>query len=375
MLNAMPDGNLEGPVATIDLGALEHNLQRLRGRLAPGTRLLAAVKADGYGHGAVAVAQRLEAAGVTWFGVATPEEALQLRSAGITADILLFGPSYRRDTILRLTDEGVALTVADDRGLEAVRAAAPARPVRVHLKVDTGMGRLGRPWQQAVELARAVDHDAATVLEGVWTHLARADEADRAPTERQLERFEQLLSALRVDGIEPPLRHTANSAAVVAFPEAHYDLVRPGIALYGYHAGDAVQALEPGLRPVMTLQAPVTFVKRVAAGTPVSYGGTWTAPHATTVATVRIGYADGYPRVLSGRASAAAGGRSLSVAGRVCMDQLLLDAGDLALEPGDTVTLWGSEGPDAESLARLADTVAYELLTGVGARVQRRYLG
>ncbi len=365
---------LDGPVATVDLQALEHNLGRVRRRLNGGTRVLAAVKADGYGHGAVPVARRLARCGVGWFGVATPEEALALRAGGVTGDILLFGPVYRADTLRRLADEGVSVTLADEAGLEAALAARTARPLRLHLKVDTGMGRLGLPWPEAAALARRVERAPGIELEAVWTHLARSDEADRAPTLAQIERFERLLADLRADGITPPLRHAANSAGVFGFPEAHYDLVRPGIALYGYHSDEPVQALEPDLRPAMRLQAPVSFVKRVPVGTPLSYGGTWVAPRETTVATVRIGYADGYPRLLSNSGSASLHGRSLPVAGRVCMDQILLDAGDLDVRPGDTVTLWGPPGPDAQSLARRIGTISYELLTGVAPRVPRRYL-
>ncbi|HKI57210.1 MAG TPA: alanine racemase [Trueperaceae bacterium] len=370
------DAGLEGPVATIDLAALEHNLTRLRSYLRPETGVLAAVKADAYGHGAAAVAARLQRAGVTWFGVATPREALALREAGIDDDILLFGPVYDGATVRRLADADVALTLADADGLAALQAARAGRAVRVHLKVDTGMGRLGLPWPRAARVAQAADRAADIALEGVWTHLARADEPGRSPTLTQLERFERLLAALRQDGIEPGLRHVANSAGLIAFPEAHYDLVRPGIGLYGYHSGDAVAALEQDLRPVMRLRAPVTFVKRVGAGTPVSYGGTWAADEETTIATVRAGYADGYPRLLSSKGTAGLHGRQVSVVGRVCMDQLMLDAGDLDVRPGDIVTLWGPlPGPTAESLARGIGTIAYELLTRVSPRVPRRYLG
>lgn len=383
MLNGMHGGahhhssneRLDGPVATVDLKALEHNLGRIRRRLSGGTRVLAAVKADAYGHGAAPVARRLAERGVGWFGVATPEEAFALRSAGVSGDILLFGPVYRADTLRRLADEGVAVTLADETGLDAAQAARTARPLRLHLKVDTGMGRLGLPGPAAAALARRAERAEGIELEALWTHLARSDEADRAPTLAQLERFERLLADLRADGITPPLRHASNSAAVFGFPEAHYDLVRPGIALYGYHSDEPVHALEPALRPAMRLQAPVSFVKRVPAGTPVSYGGSWVAPRETTLATVRIGYADGYPRLLSNRGAASLHGRSLPVAGRVCMDQLLLDAGDLDVRPGDTVTLWGPPGPDAQSVARGIGTISYELLTGVAPRVPRRYRG
>ncbi|MEJ2668090.1 MAG: alanine racemase [Deinococcales bacterium] len=365
----------DGPVATIDLHALEHNLARLASRLAPGTAVLAAVKADAYGHGAIEVARRLQARGVTWFGVATAQEALALRDAGISADILLFIPVYDAPTLVRLAAADVALPLADGAALEALEKAAAPRPLRVHLKVDTGMGRMGLPWPQAADLARSAARTPGIDLEGVWTHLARADEPGRAPTMAQLERFEKLLDALAKDGIEPRLRHAANSAGVFAFPEAHYDLVRPGIGLYGYHSGEAIAALEPGLQPVMRLQAPVSFVKRVAEGTPLSYGGTWAATRDATIATVRIGYADGYPRLLSNRGVAALHGQLLPVAGRVCMDQLMLDAGDLDVRPGDTVTLWGGEGVDTDRLARSFGSIAYELLTRVTARVPRQYVG
>ncbi len=371
----MLDAMLDGPTATIDLLALDHNLARLRRRLTSGSGVLAAVKADGYGHGAVEVARRLAQQGVAWFGVATPDEALELRAAGIAGDLLLFGPCRDRASLQRLAEADVAVTIVDEAGLEAVRGAGLDRPLRCHLKIDTGMGRLGRPWPDAVELARALDREPRTALEGVWTHLARADEPDRAPTLAQLERFEQALAALRRDGIPHGLRHVANSAGLLAFPEAHYDLVRPGIALYGYAPSPEIRALEPELRPAMTLQAPVTFVKRVPAGTAVSYGGRWTASRATTVATVRIGYADGYPRQLSNLGSVDLAGRRVEVAGRVCMDQLMLDVGDDDVVPGDVATLWGPAGPDAEALAAAIGTISYELLTGVGRRVQRRYRG
>ncbi len=366
---------LSGPVATIDLAALEHNLERVRAHLPGRTAVLAAVKADAYGHGAVPVARHLEGRGVAWFGVATPEEALALRDGGVTSRILVFGPVHHRGALARLLDAGVALTVADEDSLEALRAARAGVIARVHLKVDSGMGRLGLPWRRAAELARRVDGDAGMVLEGVWTHFARSDEASRDATEAQIDAFGRALAALARDGITPALRHAANSAAVFAYPDAHLDLVRPGIALYGYHSSDVVAALEPGLRPAMRLQAPVTFVKRVPAGTPVSYGGQWRAERDTTVATLRIGYGDGYPRRLSGQGTVHLLGATLPVAGRVCMDQIMVDAGDLEVRPGDVATVWGPPAPDAEILGRRAGTVAYELLTRVSPRVARRYLG
>ena len=359
------------PRADIDLAALRGNVDVLQSRLGPGTRMLAAVKADGYGHGAVEVARHLSDLGVDGFGVATGREALELRRAGVTGRILIFGPVFEH--IPELVEQGVALTITDPAGLAAVTASQSPEPARVHLKVDTGMGRLGLPWREALELARTLDRTPDLLFEGIWTHLARADEEDRTPTSIQLERFSALLGSLDRDGLRPPLAHVANSAGIVAYPESSFDMVRPGIALYGYHSSPVIAALEPRLRPVMTLTAPVTFVKRVRAGTPISYGGLWTAPRDTVVATVRIGYADGYPRLLSNGAWVRYGDRELPVVGRVCMDQLMIDAGTAGVGVGDRVTLFGPDGPDAEELASSIGTISYELLTSVSRRVERTY--
>ncbi len=363
---------LEGPVATIDLHALSHNLERIR-TAAPGANLLAAVKANAYGHGAAAISRHLEILGVAWFGVATPPEALALRDAGVTGGILVFSPVRDRSQLRTLVEAGISLTITDEDAVQTLRAARVPDIARVHLKVDTGMGRLGRPWRDAATLARAIDRDTNMVLQGVWTHFASADEASREYTLAQIEAFELALKSLRQDGIEPGLRHAANSAAIFTYPQAHYDLVRPGIAMYGFHSSDVLGAREPNLKVVMRLEAPVTFVKRVAPGQRVSYGGEWSSPTSTTIATVRIGYADGYPRQLSGRGWVRLLNATMPVAGRVCMDQIMVNAGDLEVRAGDTVTLWGPLGPDTEELARAAGTISYELFTRLSDRVERRY--
>ena len=361
----------EGPIATVDLAAITHNLGRVRARLSGPTRVLAAVKANAYGHGSVPVARHLAAQGVTWFGVATPTEALELRSAGIEGDILIFSPVY--DRLPELVAADVALTVAGPPSLDAlVRADLPS-PARVHLKIDTGMARLGGPPSEALELALAAERERNVRLEGVWTHFARADEPTEDSTRAQLERFRDAIDRLSRHGVEARVVHAANSAACFTLPEAAFDLIRPGIALYGYHASPALSEWEPDLVPALTLSAPVTFVKRVAAGTAVSYGHTWTAASDTTVATVRCGYADGYPRLLSNRAEARWNGQRLPVVGRVCMDQLLIDAGDRAVQVGDMIDLFGPMGPTADDLARAIGTISYELLTALAPRVERSY--
>lgn len=357
------------PTATVSLDALRHNVDRIRSHLQPATNLLAAVKANAYGHGAVAVAHHFAACGVAYLGVATAGEALELRAGGVTLPILIFSPVYKN--IPELVDYGVSLTVADAHSLSVVKASG-AR-ANVHLKVDTGMGRLGLGWREAVALAQATDAAENVVLEGVWTHFAASDDADRTFTAGQLEAFHLFLEGLREHGIAPGLVHAANSAGIFAYPEAHFDMVRPGIALYGYHSSAVIAELEKDLRPALTLTAPVTFVKRVAAGTPISYSGLWTAPRDTTVATVRIGYADGYPRLLTNKGAVGVKGELKPVAGRVCMDQLMVDMGDADVAVGDRVTLFGPGGLDAETLAGRMGTISYDLLVSLSARVERVY--
>lgn len=363
----------DGPTAAIDLDALAYNLARLRAKLGPKTSVLAAVKADAYGHGLVEVSRALAQLGVKWFGVATPEEAMALRRAGVPGDILLLGPLLHRSAVTELAEANVSLTVTDLTNLNLIRSADLPSGVKLQLKVDTGMGRLGLPPQRAVEVAREVSKDHRLELQGVWTHLADSDDPDRTRTEQQIDDFETALDLLAKDGNLPPIRHASNSAGIVAYPRAHYDLVRAGICLYGYYPSEFISQVEPGLKPVMTLTAPVTFVKQIEAGTTLSYAGLWYSPARTRIATVRIGYADGYPRSLTGKTWVNFGDEQLPVVGRICMDQMLVDIGDSDVKVGDRVTLWGSDGPSAEYLAKSLGTVSYELLTGVGTRIARVY--
>lgn len=366
----------DDPAAVVDLAALGANLRTVRELVGPERHVLAAVKANAYGHGLVPVAQRLESLGVEWFGVATPSEALALRSAGIAAGVLLLGPVRQPDVITRLADAGVSLTLTDSDALSALQAADLPRKLSLQIGVDTGMARLGRPPEETAALAAQVHADPRLELTGVWTHFADSDSPDRTFTLLQLERFQQALTALERDGTLPPLVHAANSAAIVAYPEAHFNMVRAGIILYGHHASGHIEELSPVLTQVMRLEAPITFVKRVGAGTQVSYGGLWRAPEDTTIATVRIGYADGYPRQLTGHGWVSLRGRRCEVVGRVCMDQLMIDVGHVPnVNAGERVTLWGEGGPNAERLAEAFGTVSYELLTGVGERVPRAYVG
>ena len=362
------------PRATISLSALKNNVQVLRSRLRPETEVLAPVKANAYGHGAVETARQLETLGVRWFGVATAAEALELRAGGITGRILIFTPVYHG--LAELLEQDVTLTVVDAHSAEAVKKAVTGQNARVHLKVDTGMGRLGEGTARTLATAELLDKMSGVDLEGLWTHFACADEPDRTYTERQLERFHEAVAVLEHAGIQPPLKHTANSAATFQYPEAHFDMVRPGIALYGYHSSPHSATYAPDLIPVMTLSAPVTFVKQVQKGQSLSYGALWTAPKDTRIATVRFGYADGYPRVLSTTPAAQVRlCRQLRpIVGRVCMDQFMVDAGELGVQVGDRVTVFGPEGPTAEELGQAAGTISYELLVRLSSRVTRVYL-
>lgn len=331
-----------------------------------------AVKADAYGHGAVRVARELESWGVEWLCVSSAREALELRAAGIACRILVMIPV--RNSIPELIGADIDLTVADSETLDLIVAAKADRPARVHLKVDTGMGRLGHGGASARRLAARAASLGQVEPVAVWTHFACADDADSGYTERQLAIFGQLLADLERDGTRPPLVHAANSAALLNYPDSHFDLARPGIALYGYPPGPYSSAAQSELTPALAVRSTIVFVKRVPPGTSISYGATWRSPAETTIATVQHGYADGYFRALGGLAEANLAGRRVKVVGRVCMDQLMIDIGDEVAAPGDEVTLLGPGGPTAAELAGLVGSIPYEVLTSIGRRVEREYL-
>ena len=356
------------PQALVSLSALSHNLSIIRSYLKPQTQILAAVKANAYGHGAVTVAKHLESLGVTWFGVATASEAIELRQGGIKGGILIFSPVYQN--IRELVDYGISLTVAGQESFATIKASKAA--ANIHLKVDTGMGRLGLGGQEAASFAKDLLKEKGE-LEGVWTHFATSDDEDKTFAGQQLEAFEQFLRALEQETFQPKLVHCANSSAIFALPHSHFDAVRPGIALHGYHSSPYIASLEPRLKPVLALTAPITFVKKIKAGTPISYSHLWIAPKDTTIATVRIGYADGYPRLLTHKGEVWVQDRLCPIAGRVCMDQLMVDVGNLEVSIGDRVTLFGGQGLDAETLGNRYGTIAYDLLTGLSPRVERVY--
>jgi alanine racemase len=360
----------------VDHAALRHNLAVIRDLVGEGPIVCAVVKAGGYGHGAVEVARTALGAGASWLAVAHAVEGAELRAAGIDAPVLLLSEPVGADEIRLVVEHGLRTAVYTPAVIDAL--AATGAPVPVHLKVDTGMRRVGADPADAVALARRVERSGRLRLEGVWTHCAVADEPANAFTGAQLQQLAEVTDTLRRAGVEVPLRHAANSAAVLTRPDGHLDLVRPGIALYGVAPAPALSALVP-LRPVLSWHSTVALVKKVRAGQGVSYGHHGRPERDTVVATVPVGYADGLPRRwgLAGGV-VLIGGRRRPVLGVVTMDQVIVDCGpDADIAVGDEVVLIGGQGDgrlDVAEPAAATGTIAYEILTGIGPRVQRRHI-
>lgn len=373
-MDAAPDFR----AARIDLDALRSNLAVIRGLVAPAL-VMGVVKADAYGHGVALVADAItdataEGSAVDWLGVAELREALALRSAGITAPMLawLHGPATDFQPAV---DAGIDIGVSSLDQLErAAAASGSTRPAVVQLKVDSGLSRNGiAPAERAVVFERAVALQArgGIRVRGIFSHLSNTSPADDA---RQKGVFDQSIAEARAAGLDPELRHLASTQAALEQPSFRFDLVRIGIGLYGLPAADSMDAAALGLRPVMQLEAAVAAVRRVPAGTGVSYGFTHRTEHDTTLALVPLGYADGVPRSASNRAEVSINGRACPVVGRIAMDQFLVDVGEGVVRVGDRVVLWGDPAngvPSAEDWAAAAGTISYEIVTRVGPRVPR----
>jgi alanine racemase len=379
---------LRPTVAQVDLRALRDNLRQAR-RLAGPREVIAVVKADAYGHGAVPVARAFAAEGVTRFGVALVEEGRALRDAGVRGEVIVLG-GFTTDQVPELTELGLSAAVFHLHHAAALDQAArrAGRVVPIHVKIDTGMGRLGFPVSEAVRALSRLAECSGLRLEGLMTHFADADLVDPAFAREQIAKFDAVADAARRAGVRLPMRHAANSAALIkgfqglAEPATRpsdgplYEAVRPGIMLYGCRPGPDVGGAE--LRPVLTLATKVSLLKRVPAGTPISYGRTFVTRRESVVAVLPIGYADGYPRALSNRGSVLVRGRRAPVVGRVCMDLTMIDVTEVPdAAEGDDVVLIGAQQDaslSAEEVAEAAGTIAYELLCGIGPRVPRRYV-
>ena len=366
--------------AVIDLAAIRGNVATLKA----GTRaeVMAVVKADGYGHGLLPSARAALDGGASWLGVAIVEEALALRADGITAPILAWLWTPGEDEVIRRAlSADVDLSVSGQWQLDVIVAAArdSGRAARVHLKIDTGLSRNGvyaADWPDVLAHAAKAQAEGAVEIVGIWSHFVYADEPGHPTVARQMAAFTDALDEAQRAGITPQLRHLANSAATLTLPAAHFDLVRPGIAVYGL--SPVPQRGDFGLTPAMTVRAEIANVKRVRAGEGVSYGHAYTTDRETTLALVPLGYADGVPRAATNLGPVSINGVRGTVSGRVCMDQFVVDVGDLRVAPGDVAVLFGpgaSGEPLAQDWADAVGTIHYEIVTRIGPRVARRYVG
>jgi alanine racemase len=361
--------------ATVDLDALAGNARALRRHVGPRCRLLAVVKADGYGHGAIEVSRRLCAEGVEWLCVARPDEGIELRRAGIEASILVLGP-LEPPGLEACVAFSLTPTLTDRAGLEALEKIGAARGHRLsfHLKVDTGMGRLGLQLGDLGEWLRRLERCKHVGLEGLFSHLASIESVRGEASRRQLEQFQAAQAAVQAAGHSPAIRHLAASSAVLDLPEAWLEAVRPGLALYGVHPSHGSSRI--GLRPVMAVLTRVAVVRELPEGSALGYEGTFVTRRRTRIAVLPIGYGDGLPRAHSNRGCVILGGHRAPIVGLVSMDLTLVDVTDVpAVSPGDEVIIFGEEGRGRplEEFARDAALSPYEILCGLGVRVPRLY--
>jgi alanine racemase len=363
--------------ATVNLAALAHNLSRIKRYLSPGCEVMAIVKANAYGHGAMEIAHALVRQGIGRFAVASLDEGIALRQAGLSASIIVLGALFE-EQVSDLVAHQLTPVVSDGRLLPALAKATHSHPAPypIHLKVETGMGRLGLSPEELLGLLENPLLESPLQVEGLMTHLADADGKDSTFTEQQLCAFRAVQEQIRLRGVTLPLVHTANSAAIVRFPGAHFSLVRPGIMLYGYHTLPATVPA-PDLRPVLSLRTTIVQLRTIPRGRTVSYNGTFVASRPTLIAVLPIGYADGYSRRLSHRGSVLIQGHRAPIVGLVCMDMIMVDVTDLPpVQVGETVTLIGQQGREsiwADEVAGWIDTIPYEVLCGIGSRVPRLY--
>lgn len=358
--------------AEISLNAIKHNIAEIRKLLAPSVRFMAVVKANAYGHGAVAVARAAVEAGADFLAVANLKEALELREAGLVSPILILteSPTSVVDEIIQYDLAQTIYSFSEAKALSD-EAQKRKKTARVHVKIDTGMGRVGVQPSEAVAFIAKVSSLPAIKLDGIFTHFAMAEDPHDNFTVGQFQKFQQV--AAKVPQI--PIKHAANSAGVLFHPETHLDMVRVGLMMYGlYPQGNSRRLIS--LKPALSFKSRITYLKSVPAGTPLSYGCTYVTPNETTVATIPVGYADGFSRRLSNRGQVIIRGKRFPVVGRVTMDLTLVNVGDAKVEVGDEVVLIGEQNSQlisADEIAGLEDTISYEVICGIGKRVPRIY--
>lgn len=360
--------------AEVDLSAIAHNVQVTRKVLKPGTKICAVVKADAYGHGAVPVATAALAAGVNYLAVSMTQEALELREAGIMAPILILG-TMTEEHEKALVDYNITQTVYDLAVAQELSAAAlqENKVAKVHLAVDTGMNRIGCRPEEAADLAEAISKLPHVELEGMFSHFANADEMDKSFAESQYRKFMEADRAIKDRGIQIPLVHIDNSAGITEMKHTECDMVRQGITLYGLWPSDDVERCLD-LKPALSLKAEVVFVKDVPAGEKIGYGCTYETKAPMKVATIPLGYADGYSRALSNRGYITIRGYKAPVVGRICMDQFMVDVTNVpGVHKGDEAVIFGPGGVSLDQLAKWVGTIPYELMCLLSTRVPRKY--
>lgn len=362
--------------AEVDLNAIRYNFDQIRHFVSKGINIMVVVKANAYGHGITEVSKILTKAGVDFLGVATMDEAVKLRKGGIKKPILVLGSILSGEIGIALEND-ITLTLCNSELLRELDKATQAKKVKakVHVKVDTGMGRIGVWHQDAFNFVRRLVNHKTIILDGIYTHLSSAGRDDFF-TNYQIESFEELLNRLDRSGIEIPLRHAANSIATVDFKRSHLNMVRPGIIIYGmYPKKNFTKFLK--LKPALSLKTKVVYLKQIPPGRSISYGRTYITDQDTNIATIPIGYADGYGRILSNKAYVLVKGKRARVVGKVTMDQVMIDVGHIrGVKLGDEVVLIGKQGKDqitTEELARLCGTIPYEIACSIGSRVPRVY--
>lgn len=367
--------------AVVSLDAIAHNFQEMKNNIGENTKIIAVIKADGYGHGAEAIAALVHDYAYIWgFAVATAEEALQLRSFGVKKPVLVLGIVFD-EYFSEMVEKEIRLTACDFSMAEKLseEAVRQGKTVHIHLGLDTGMSRIGfADIPESVEEIRKIAALPNIRIEGMFTHFARADEKDKAPAVKQLDRYLTFAGLLEEQGIEIPLKHCSNSAGIIRMPEANLQAVRAGITIYGLYPSDEVERDIVKLMPAMELKSHVSYIKELESGASVSYGGTYTAAKKIKVATIPVGYADGYPRSLSNKGWVLIHGRRAPIIGRICMDQFMVDVTEIPdVCPGDEVTLIGKDGDDfisMETFGDLSGRFSYEFACDIGKRVPRIYI-
>ena len=360
--------------AEINLTNLAYNFTRIKKELSAGIKVMVCVKADAYGHGLIPVAQKLVACGVDYLGVASIDEGIKLREAGINTPILILGLILEED-IRPLFDYSLTQTICTEELASALNrfAGRLRRLAKVHIKVDTGMGRIGVSLKDAFTMIKKIHRLKFVEIEGVFTHLACAD-INKEFTELQIDKFNNLVSGLNKEGLHIPLVHAANSLGVLHYRKSHFNMARPGLVTYGLYPKEG---LGVKLKPVLSLKTKVIYAKNVPAGHGISYGHDYVTKKETTILTLPIGYGDGYPRNLSNLAPVLIRGKVFKISGRICMDQIMVDAGSHPVKIGDEAVLIGSQGKNkitTENLAELAQTIPYEIVCGLGRRIPRVYI-